>query len=47
MVNYIPEAKLYPLEKTGKKFRKMADFAGQEPMTKVTGLCLTSRGFTK
>lgn len=29
MVNYIPEAKLYPLEKTGKKFRKMADFADE------------------
>mgnify|MGYP004464072655 CR=1 FL=1 len=30
MVNYIPEAKLYPLEKTGKKFRKMADFADEK-----------------
>lgn len=29
MVNYIPEVKLYPLEKTGKKFRKMADFADE------------------
>ena len=29
MVNYIPEAKLYPLEKTGKKFRKRADFADE------------------
>lgn len=29
MVNYIPEAKLYPLEKTGKKFRKMAGFADE------------------
>ena len=29
MVNYISEAKLYPLEKTGKKFRKMADFADE------------------
>ena len=29
MVNYIPEAKLYPLKKTGKKFRKMADFADE------------------
>ena len=29
MVNYIPEVKLYPLEKTGKKVRKMADFADE------------------
>ena len=29
MVNYIPEAKLYPLEKTGKKFRKMAKYADE------------------
>ena len=29
MVNYIPEVKLDPLEKTGKKFRKMADFADE------------------
>lgn len=29
MVNYIPEVKLYPLEKTGKKFRKMAGFADE------------------
>ena len=29
MVNYIPEAKLYPLEKTVKNFRKMAGFADE------------------
>lgn len=29
MINYVPEAKLYPLEKTGKKFRKMAKYADE------------------